>query len=1086
MPRSLVWKPVLLLGLALVALVAGCQDPVRIRLVVAPEMVEIQRGESVTVTATYERNDVPEPVGAEARWSSALPSIASVTAGPDGTAVITGVSNGATEVVVRALGLQNSLLVKVVSPDFTSLSVTPPSSNVAAGLQTQLTATARLENGQAQVVTGQVTWTSSDEIVASVDAAGEVTTHRTGTTIVTATLGQLSAFATVTVTSARITQIVVSPSGPQVPIGGTRQLTAMGTFTDGSMRDVTFMVAWSSSQPAVASVSQAALVTGAEIGQTTISAQQSTVVGSTLVTVVPAQLESITVTPANPSVAAGLPRQFTATGRNTDGSTADLTTTVTWSSTMMAVATISNVAGSQGRATTLVAGATTIRATLGAISGETGLTVTAPVLASIRVTPAAPMVPLGRGQQFMATGVLTDSSTTDLTQSVTWDSTAPGVATISNAAGSRGLAQSVNFGATTISATSGAISGIATMVVGPAALESLRVEPANSSLAIGASRQMHAIGSYSDGTMPDISGQVTWSSSVPAHATITAAGLAHAVAVGPTTIGAQLGAVNASTTLTVTPVELASITVTPASPSVVAGASQQFTATGRYTDDSVMDVTTTAIWSSSAPTVATVSNDPGTQGLARTLAGGAATISATVGTVSGAALLTSQAVTVSAFSPAESTTGVRAFTPVSVTFSQAMDPSSLFGQLQAGPCGGSLQLSRDDFATCVAFTTNAPVMSVNDTVATLTPAQPLRALQAYKLRVLASAASAAGAPMVATVTQAAPFSIATDGECAAEVVISQVYGGGGSPGATIKHDFIELHNPGPTPVALAGKAVQLVTAAGTGPWTVQALPDVSIPPGGYFLIQEAAGAGAQPPLANPDFQPATPFAMDATAGKVALTATTTPLVGDCPLAATLDLVGYGATATCFEGAGPLDAPGDTTGLSRNAGGCTDRNLASDFTLGPPAPRNGLTAPSVCVCWVNETDLEAEIDYCNLQFPTVVSGPAPLAIGAIYGRVYEAGFTEPAGPSPKVRMALGFGAADSDPRGWTWVDAAFNVSVGNNDEYQAPLTFPVAGAYDFTSRATRDGTSWTLCDQDGAGSNAALRFNQFQTGSANVQ
>ena len=1086
MLRPVVCKLWALLAFALVAL-AACQDPVTIRLTVDPDMVEVARGQSVMVTATYERNGVPEALGDEARWSSNLPSIADVSPGPNGTATITGVSNGATQVTVKALGLQRTVRVNVVAPGFTSLTVSPPSSNVPAGLQTQLTATARLEDGSEQAVTSQVTWTSSQESVATVDAMGEVTARASGTAVITADLGTLTAFATVTVTGARLTAITVAPAQPQVPIGGTQQLTATGTFTDGSMRDVTFMVQWSSTLTAVATVSPAGVVTGAEIGQTTINAQMSTVVGSTQVTVVPPALASIDVTPVGSSVAAGRPRQFTATGRYTDGHTVNLTTMVTWSSTMPAIATISNAAGSEGLATIVAAGMTTIRATLGAITGETTLTVTAPVLDSIRVTPAGPTIPLGRTQQFTATGVYSDMSTMDLTQQVTWGSTQASVATISNAAGSKGLAQTVGFGATTISATSGAIDGIATLVVAAPALESLTVQPADTSLPVGATRQMRAMGMFSDGMTREITDMVTWSSSVQARATITAAGVAQGVAVGATTITAQQGTVSATTTLTITPVELASITITPANPSIVAGTTQQFTATGVYTDASTTDLTAMVTWASSTPGVATISN----AGLATTLAGGTTTISATRGAITGSTLLTAQAATVSAFTPAEGATSIRTTTPVAVTFSQAMDPTSLFSSIQGGPCAGNIQLSGDDFATCLPFTTTSPAMSAGNTVATLQPAAPLRALQPYKLRVLASATAATGVPMTATVTMATPFTLATDGECAADLVISQLYGGGGNANATIKQDFIELHNPGPTPIALGGKAVQFLSAAGTGAWAVQALPDVSIPPGGYYLIQEAAGTGAVADLANPDYVPAMPFAMGATSGKVALTATTTPLVGACPLTSTIDLIGYGSTATCYEGAAPIAMPGtapqnNTTAVFRAAGGCTDRNALTDLTTAAPAPRNGLMPANVCVCYVNETDLEAEVDYCNLQFPTVVMQMAPFVIPAVYARIYEAGVTEGPGASSKVRMAIGAGAGDTDPRTWPWVDASFNVSVGNDDEYQAPVSFPAPGDYDFTSRATRDGTNWTLCDIDGAGSNPFLRFDQFQTGSATIQ
>jgi hypothetical protein len=167
----------------------------------------------------------------------------------------------------------------------------------------------------------------------------------------------------------------------------------------------------------------------------------------------PKTLVAITVTPANPSIAQGSVQQFAATGTFSDNSIQDLTTSVVWSSSASSVATISNQAGTNGRATSLAAGATTITAASGGISGFTTLTVTAATLVSIAVLPVNPSIAVGSTQQFSATGTFSDTTTQDLTASVTWSSSATSVATISNAAGSNGKATAVAAGTTTITAT---------------------------------------------------------------------------------------------------------------------------------------------------------------------------------------------------------------------------------------------------------------------------------------------------------------------------------------------------------------------------------------------------------------------------------------------------------------------------------------------------------------------------------------------------------------------------------------------------------------------------------------------------------
>src|SRR5437764_3403790 len=84
----------------------------------------------------------------------------------------------------------------------------------------------------------------------------------------------------------------------------------------------------------------------------------------------------------------------------------------------------------------------------------------------------------------------------------------------------------------------------------------------------------------------------------------------------------------------------------------------------------------------------------------------------------------------------------------------------------------------------------------------------------------------------------------------AGVVISQVYGGGGNSGATLKNDFIELFNRGNTTQSLAGWSVQYTSATGTT-WTNSTALTGSIAPGKYYLVQEAAGAAGSLSLPTP-------------------------------------------------------------------------------------------------------------------------------------------------------------------------------------------------------------------------------------------
>jgi uncharacterized protein len=179
------------------------------------------------------------------------------------------------------------------------------------------------------------------------------------------------------------------------------------------------------------------------------------------------------------------------------------------------------------------------------------------------------------------------------------------------------------------------------------------------------------------------------------------------------------------------------------------------------------------------------------------------------------------------------------------------------------------------------------------------------------------------------------------------VVVSQVYGGGGNSGATYKNDFIELYNRGSGLVSLNGWSVQYASAAGTT-WQVTNLSNFSLQAGQHYLVQEAQGAGGTLNLPPPDATGT--IAMSATAGKVALVNSTTPLSGACPTGgAIVDFVGYGTTANCFEGSGPTAAPSNTTAALRKAAGATDTNdNAADFEIGAPNPRGTGDAPPAVV------------------------------------------------------------------------------------------------------------------------------------------
>jgi uncharacterized protein YjdB len=529
------------------------------------------------------------------------------------------------------------------APTLQSISVSPSSPSIGAGLTQQFTATGHYSDNSTQDLTASVTWSSSNTSVATISTQGLAMGVASGGPVtITAALNTVNGAAQLTVTAATLQSISVSPTTASIAAGLTQQFSATGHYSDNSSLDLTASVTWSSSNASVATISTQGLATGATAGgPVTITATQNAINGTAQLTVTAPVLQSINVSPALTSVAAGLTQQFSATGHYSDNSTQAITTSVTWSSSNTGIATVSNSAGSQGLAKGVLAGGPiTITATQNTISGTAQLTVTAAVLQSITVSPASTQVAAGLTQQFTATGHYSDNSAQAITTSVTWSSSNTGIATVSNSAGSQGLAKGVAAGGlVTVTATQNAISGSAQLTVTAPLLVSIVVTPANPSVPAGSAQQFAAMGTYTDSSMQNITSSVTWASSNTAVATISSSGLASALGGGSTTISAKQGNISNSTTMTV--ITLQSVTVSPLNPSTFVGSPLQFSATGHYSDGSAHDLTSVAVWSSSKPSIATITS-PG--GMVTGVAKGSTNIKAAVGAFSASTTLTVNAV----------------------------------------------------------------------------------------------------------------------------------------------------------------------------------------------------------------------------------------------------------------------------------------------------------------------------------------------------------------------------------------------------------------------------------------------------------
>ncbi len=398
----------------------------------------IPLGATPTFTATGTNTDGSQSTLATAVWTSSDTDVIEFTSGgttlakASGTAVLTaksGLISASIAVTVTPATL-SSVSVAPAGPLTLPLGQAQPATGGPLGPTQQLTATANYSNGTTQDVTAIATWASDNVVSVANPVAGLVIAGTTAgsANITAACLGVTSAAVAVTIGAAAVTAVQVQQAGPVLPVGQTLNLSAVATHSD-SATPSAIAGTWTSSNAAVASAA-GNVVTGVAPGVATLTFSDGTGhSASTTVTVTAATLASISLTPVSPSVAKGLKLQLKALGIYSNGTTADVTTSVAWSSGS-ADATVDSVTG-------IVTGvnldpAVTITASLFGLAPTVNVAVTAAVLQSIAVSPAGPVTILpAQTQQFAATGTFSDGTTQTITSSATWNSSSTAVASIS-------------------------------------------------------------------------------------------------------------------------------------------------------------------------------------------------------------------------------------------------------------------------------------------------------------------------------------------------------------------------------------------------------------------------------------------------------------------------------------------------------------------------------------------------------------------------------------------------------------------------------------------------------------------------------
>ncbi len=598
---------------------------------VSPGTLAIGPGQSGTLVATPQDSTGAPLAGRLVTWSSSAPAIATVAA----TGVVSGIAPGTTVVTASSEGRTTTVNVTVTisAQPVASVAVVPGSSGLQSGQTLTLTATPR-DGGGAPLSGRSVSWNSSSPSVASVSGTGVVTGLSPGTARITATSEGVVGAATISVTGSPVTNVTLAPPSASLLPNGTVQLSVTARDTAGTVvtgRPVVF----TSSNPNIATVTSTGLVTGLALGSTGISATIEGRTATIIATVTtPISVGTVTIAPGQVRLTTGQNQSLAVTYRDATGAVL-ANRDVAWESSNPLIASVSPSGVVSAGA---VQGTALVRATVEGVTGTATVIVSSPVpTATVRVVPPVVTVVQGGSYQFSASAM--DSSGNVLGgKTFSWRSSNTAAAPISSA----GVLTAQALGQYDILATSDNVTGMAQVIIVPVPIATITVTPPQPLKIVGQALQMTA--TLRDSTGALITNRpLSWFSSNPQVAAVTAAsGLVTAVSPGTATIRARADGITGATTMTVILVPVKAVVVAPATISVQAKTTVQFSAVpidsagGAITTSGSRLAGRLTSWSSSDTMKATVTPN----GLVTTKAEGAVDIMATIDGVTGKGALT--------------------------------------------------------------------------------------------------------------------------------------------------------------------------------------------------------------------------------------------------------------------------------------------------------------------------------------------------------------------------------------------------------------------------------------------------------------
>ncbi|MGL4476191.1 MAG: Ig-like domain-containing protein, partial [Shewanella sp.] len=511
---------------------------------------------------------------------------------------------------VTFAGQTASTLITVSAATLESISLTPTIAEVPAGTTQQYQLFGVFSDGSNHDLSAFAHYQTSDSTLVTIDSNGLASAHQYNVkpVTVTASYNGLQAKATLKVTAGLLDHIEVTPATQNIAIGHKGELQARAFYSDNTSADITALATWSVNDGNVASVDNTQANSGAVLGISqgvvTVTANFGGKTASNTTTVTAAVLESVTISPVQATLVAGLVQQYGLTAQFSDNSSIDVTKLSAWQSSDVAIAAIDN----SGLAHAYKEGSVSITASYQGQSASANLSVLAVTLTELKITPENPNEPVGSQGQFSATGYFSNGLTANVTRGATWSSSDSSVVSIVASGTKAGQASADKVGTSTISASFGGVSDTSLATVTQAELVSIVITPGIASVMQGMQYQFKATGIYSDNVSKNITNAVNWQTSDASVASITSQGLAKGENKGTTEITAKYQGKQARATLVVAVPVIIRLDVIPTFTELPIGSSMYYQAIAYDATGQDYDVSKAADWRMVNQTIAHVDN----------------------------------------------------------------------------------------------------------------------------------------------------------------------------------------------------------------------------------------------------------------------------------------------------------------------------------------------------------------------------------------------------------------------------------------------------------------------------------------------